>query len=550
LAAKLGYDGSTAWMIWCSVGVMAFYAAKNIFLMFHYYLEVKLPQDACVRVSTALLRGYLNTGYSFHFDRNSAEIIGNLINSVDVVFRIVLHNAVTLISELLMVVAILGVLLVTSPRGALVAGGSLSILAWVILRLTQRRVSGWGAQSKTLAKEVLKVSNQALGGVKEIKVLHRENFFLRQYREIRIRQSQIISFHEAFLSIPRLLLEAVFAVLLGCLVILIATSADDPTITIPLLGLYGYAGIRLLPALARITAKLQRLDFGSAAVRDVYKDYNRIARETPVPSPDILPLPFARDIRLENVSFSYPKSVGSALRDISVTIPCGSSAGIVGPSGAGKSTLVDIILGLLQPDSGRVLVDGVDIAASVRAWQSNLGYVPQSAYLLDDTIRRNIAFGVPDSEISESRIAKSVQLSRLADFIAALPNGLDTKIGERGIRLSGGQRQRIVIARALYREPDVLVFDEATSALDTQTEREISSSIDSLSGQKTIIIIAHRMTTVRNCGSIIFLLDGRVAEVGNYDELLERNPQFRQLALADSDTAADADPNGELPKVS
>jgi ATP-binding cassette subfamily C protein len=222
----------------------------------------------------------------------------------------------------------------------------------------------------------------------------------------------------------------------------------------------------------------------------------------------------------------------------------------VGPSGAGKSTLIDIILGLLQPHSGRVLVDGADIAASVRAWQANLGYVPQSAYLLDDTIRRNIAFGVPDSEISESRIAKSVQLSQLTDLIAALPKGLDTSIGERGIRLSGGQRQRIVIARALYREPDVLVFDEATSALDTQTERDISSAIDSLSGQKTIIIIAHRMTTVRNCGSIIFLLDGRVADVGNYEQLLKRNPQFRQLALAHSDAAADVETKSAFPTVS
>jgi ATP-binding cassette, subfamily B, bacterial PglK len=544
LAVKLGYDGSPAWVIWCSVAVMVFYASKNAFLMFHYYLEVRLPQDACVRVSTALLRGYLSTGYSFHFYRNSAEVIGRLINSVDIVFRIVLHNAVTLVSELLLVLAILGVLVISSPRGALVAGGILSILAWVILRLTQRRVSEWGAQGKTLSKEVLKVSNEALGAVKEIKVLHRENFFLKQYRDVRVRQSQIVCFHETFLNIPRLTLEAAFVLLLGCLLILVAINPGDHALTIPLLGLYGYAGFRLLPALARIAAKLQRLDFGSAALRDVYKDYNRIARDAQLPAPDIPPLPFTRDIRLDDVSYSYPKSGGVALQNVSITISFGSSVGIVGPSGAGKSTLIDVILGLLNPDSGRVLVDGADIFAAVSAWQSNLGYVPQSAYLLDDTIRRNIAFGVPDSEISETRIAQSVQMSQLADLVATLPKGLDTKIGERGILLSGGQRQRIIIARALYREPDVLVFDEATSALDTQTEREISSAIDSLSGQKTIIIIAHRMTTVRNCDSIIFLVDGRVADVGNYDELLERSPQFRQLALTHSDVAADVETNG------
>jgi ATP-binding cassette subfamily C protein len=332
-------------------------------------------------------------------------------------------------------------------------------------------------------------------------------------------------------------LEALFACLLGGLIILVTLQGRDHATIVPLLGLYGYAGFRLLPALARVAAKLQRLNFGSAAVNQVYEDYVHLAKAPKLPASDVAPLPFAREIRFDAVSYTYPGGSRLALKDISLVVPYGASVAIVGPSGGGKSTLVDILLGLLVPDSGRILVDGVDTATSIRAWQRNLGYVPQTPYLLDDTLRRNIAFGVPDADIDEQAVAEAVRMAQLTDLVASLPNGLDSAIGERGIRLSGGQRQRIVIARALYPRPAMLILDEATSELDNLTEREIGAAIDALAGQKTILIVAHRMTTVRNCDVIVFLVEGRIADMGRYDELVARNPNFGRLALADENAS-------------
>jgi ABC-type multidrug transport system fused ATPase/permease subunit len=269
-------------------------------------------------------------------------------------------------------------------------------------------------------------------------------------------------------------------------------------------------------------------------VKLVYADYVQLTKGPPPSGLEVAPLPFAREIRIEDVTYTYPRGSAPVLNNISLTIPRGSSIAIVGPSGGGKSTLVDILLGLLPPDAGRVRVDGVDTATSVRAWQRNLGYVPQSPYLLDDTLAKNIAFGVPDAEIDKQAVIEAVRMAQLNDLVASLPNGLDTEIGERGVRLSGGQRQRIVIARALYRQPTVLVFDEATSELDNLTELEIAAEIDALSGEKTIVVIAHRMTSVRNCDVIVFLVEGRVADMGTYDELLERNPEFSKLTLTDN----------------
>jgi ATP-binding cassette, subfamily B, bacterial PglK len=535
-ALKVGYNNSAAWLIGCAIAVMLFYIVKNAFLAFHYYLQLKVPHEAYVRVSTALLKGYLTTSYAFHFNRNSAESIRNLVASVDTVFRTVLVNTVTLISEVLIVVAIIGVLLLASPQLAIVAAIVMCALAGLIFRISQSRVAQWGRQVQALTKDVLKIINQSLGAIKEVKVLHRENYFIDRYHKLRRRQTRVLNYFETLQQVPLFVLEALFAVFVGVFIIIMAAQGNDRTTAIPLLGLYAYAGFRLLPALARITAKLQRLGFGSAAVNQVYDDYVHLVR---IParqfSNDDPALPFIREIRIEALVYTYPKAHRPALNGVSLTIPFGSSVGIVGPSGGGKTTLVDVLLGLLSPTAGRVCVDGVDIATAVRRWQRNIGYVPQFPYLLDDSIRRNIAFGVPDADISESALTEAVRMAQLDDLVAGLPKGLDTEIGERGIRLSGGQRQRIVIARALYRHAAMLVFDEATSALDNLTEAEIASEIKALSGERTVVVIAHRMTTVRNCDVIVLLVDGQVVDSGTYQSLLDRNDVFRELALASTD---------------
>jgi ATP-binding cassette subfamily C protein len=532
LAETIGFNGEPFWIIWCAIGVMAFYGFKNAVLMWHYYQQVKLPHDAYVRVSTALLRYYLETTYAFHFDRNSAEVVRNMMESVDIVFRTVLINALTLGSEIMVVVAMLAILVAVSPSHAIIVSGSVAVLTWGMLRLTHRRMASWGAVVQSQHMQLIKVLNQGLGAIKEVKVLNREGYFVEQYRKLRDRQSQVMRYFESFQNLPLFVLEVALTFALGGLIILLSLHERDQASTIPLLGLYAYSGFRLMPALARIAAKLQRLSFGAAAVNEVYADYSALQRDIAAVPINLAPLPFGREIRIDNVVYTYPKAPRPALNGVSLTIPRGTSVGIVGASGGGKSTLIDILLGLLIPDSGQVLVDGKPVLSSLRAWQRNLGYVPQSHYLLDDTLRRNIAFGVADGEIDEAAVMEALRMAQLIDLVATLPQGLDTQIGERGIRLSGGQRQRIVIARALYRQPQVLVFDEATSELDNLTEVEIASEIEELSGQKTIVIIAHRMTTVRNCDFIVFLVAGRVVDTGTYEELLARNSDFRRVVSA------------------
>ena len=540
LAGYLGLGTGREQLIGFSVGIMVFYAAKNAFLLLNTYFQASIPFTANVRVSTALLQGYLTVPYAFHFHRNSAEITRNVITSVDIVFRTVLLAAVATVGDTLIVVAVLSVLLAAAPLETLLAGGTLWLLTIIVLRLTHSRVAEWGKKLQGLAKTLFKIINQVLGALKDVKILNREGYFLEDYHKTRADQSDLLCLYETLQNVPRLALETLFTFLLAALIIMVTVGNRDPATIVPLLGLFAYAGFRLMPSLARITANLQKLGFGAEAVKQVYGEYQQIVGRSPEPSMPVAAMPFVREIRIEDVSYTYPRGTSHALNGVSLTVPHRSSLGVVGATGAGKSTLIDILLGLLHPDSGRVLVDGADIAVSLRAWQRNIGFVPQMPYLLDDSLYRNIAFGVPDADIDKAAVSDAVRMAQLGDLVSSLPQGLETEIGERGVRLSGGQRQRVAIARALYRRPEVLVFDEATSALDNLTERELTAAIDAISGEKTIIIIAHRMTTVRNCDSIVFLAGGQIRDYGHYDELLGRNPEFRRLAMAENLSPAES----------
>ena len=291
--------------------------------------------------------------------------------------------------------------------------------------------------------------------------------------------------------------------------------------------------MRILPALHSIVLRVNTVRFGAYAIRDIHRDWTQLAPPPDAAAEDAAAAsapPLVRRIVVENVSFTYEKGVRPALADVNLQIECGESVGIVGATGAGKTTLVDILLGLLEPSAGRVLVDGRDIRKNLRAWQRQLGYVPQAIYLADDTIARNVALGLDDETIDRDRVAIVVHMAQLEPFMETLPKGLDTLVGERGVRLSGGQRQRVAIARAIYHDPQVLFFDEATAALDNQTEQELTRSINALQGQKTLIIVAHRLTTVRNCDRLFLLDDARLVDVGSYDELGARSERFRTMA--------------------
>jgi ATP-binding cassette subfamily C protein len=301
-----------------------------------------------------------------------------------------------------------------------------------------------------------------------------------------------------------------------------------------------------MPSINRILTAMTEIRHRTALVESVHRDFQEGKTDLKAVSAanERSAIPFDREIEFRGVHYTYntDEAQKAVLRDISFTLAKGEAIGVVGPSGAGKSTLIDVFLCLLRPQEGQLLIDGADAFANPRSWQEKLGYVPQEIYLMDDTLRHNIAFGVDDSDIDEERLRAVVGMARLDGFIAELPEGYHTVLGERGVRLSGGQRQRIGIARALYQGPEVLVFDEATSALDNETEREISQAIQALAGDKTLIIIAHRLSTVRMCDKLVFMQDGRIAEIGSFDQLMKNNPAFRRMAQAGGQSFINGDP--------
>jgi ATP-binding cassette subfamily C protein len=517
--------------------VMAFYIGRNAFLTAVTWVQEQALDAAVRQLSTRLLAAYLGAPYAFHFRRNSAGLIHRVTDAVHSVFRGVLGSLVNTASEALVVAGIVVVLAIASPMVtgiAVVVVGGLLLLP---LTLSRRATTRWGRAVSQLDSEILQTLQQSLGGVKEVKVIGRERFFLAQFDERMAEAARLRSRYVAVGAALRQGVETTFVC--GLLGVSLLLTLRGGAAALPLLGLFAYAGFRVIPASNRVMLYVAQLRYSRAWIHDLRADLTALPEPAPADAPESEPIRFARAIALERVSYTYAAEPGSGLPpaepvllDVSLTIAKGESIGVVGPSGAGKSTLIDLLLGLLEPTAGRITVDGRDIATAMRSWRRHIGYVPQEPFILDDTLRRNVAFGLPDHEIDDARVKNALTLAQLAEVAAALPQGLDTLLGEHGTRLSGGQRQRVAIARALYHEPDVLVFDEATSALDTPTERELNTALEALRGVKTLVVIAHRLTTVRRCDRLALLRDGRLAAVGPYDELLARDAGFREMAGA------------------
>jgi ABC-type multidrug transport system fused ATPase/permease subunit len=351
---------------------------------------------------------------------------------------------------------------------------------------------------------------QSLAAIKAILLAGNQDHFTRRFARSRVELAEVRQRRMIVTLVIRLAVETSFICAMLLAIAVMTLSGRSAPEVVSLLGLYAYAGFRLVPSANRIMLYLSSLRYGRAFVGPLVEDWRLLREAGQQAHRGGRTSPLTRDIVVDRVSYTYEDGRPHALRDVSVTIRRGESVGIVGPSGSGKSTLVDVMLGLLTPSSGRVAVDGRNIAEALDRWQSQIGYVPQDPALIDDTLRRNVAFGADDEVIDEARVAEAVRVARLGELVNSLPEGLNTRLGERGLRLSGGERQRIAIARALYHDPAVLVFDEATSALDDQTEREIVDAIEALRGTRTIIVIAHRTTTVRTCDRLVILEAGRV----------------------------------------
>jgi ABC-type multidrug transport system fused ATPase/permease subunit len=529
IVALLPGQGQQAIVVQLAGALAAYYLLKGLILLGAQYLRVRVAYRSSAHLASEMLRRYLSMPYPFHFRRNSAELIRNCTSSVGEVLGGVLAAAVAVMTDLLMSLGLLVVLVTTSPGMTVAAGGLLFIVMLAVLKLTRRAVDRLGSESHELSASMLKSLQQALGGIKEVKVLGREQYFLDEFVHHQQRLLMLGYLGIALGGVPSMIVQTVAVCGAMALLVVMTVFGEAGASTIPMAGVFGYAGLRILPMTNAIVLTINGIRGSRRAVDELYEDF--VTLGSPLPA-DASPrdLRFTDAIVLDDVSYTYPAAPMAALSGVSLVIRRGESLGIVGHTGAGKSTLVDLILGLLPPTHGRITVDGADLAAATAPWRRRIGYVPQAVFLIDDTLRRNIALGIRDDEIDDRRLGVVIGMAQLETFVSALPDGLQARVGERGIKLSGGERQRVAIARALYHDPDVIVFDEATASLDVATEAEVTHAIDRLRGVKTLVVIAHRLSTVKHCDRLVWLKAGHVAGIGSLEALRQRDEEFRELA--------------------
>jgi ABC-type multidrug transport system fused ATPase/permease subunit len=489
-------------------------------------------------ISHRLLSRYLRQPYEFFLDRHSGTMGTKILAEAQQAVVQFLSPAADVVASSLTVLAIVGLLLWVDAAVALSAFAVFGGIYVGAFLLTRRGVDRLGRVRAAANQARYRIVGEAFGGTKDIKLLGREGTYVDRYAIPSERMVRAESRSAVLQQTPHYVMQAVAF----CGVILLSLVLLDPAGLesgealgglLPILGLLAFAGQRMMPELSRVYQGLVRLRYGAAAVEAVYQDLVALPQGDELPRHPPAPIGLRASLTLEDVSYRYPQAEVAGLHGVSMTVQAGEKIGIVGTTGAGKTTFADIVLGLLRPASGRLVVDGTPIdAARLRAWQRSVGYVPQDIFLTDASIAENIALGVPPEEIDQARVEEAARIARIDDFVRCdLPEGYATSVGERGVRLSGGQRQRVGIARALYHDADLIVFDEATSALDNLTEREVMAAIESLPGDKTILMIAHRLSTVRVCDRIVVLDRGRIADLGSWDELMERSDVFRSIAV-------------------
>ncbi|WP_441000585.1 ABC transporter ATP-binding protein [Fodinibius sp. SL11] len=521
-------------LIWGSVALVGIFIIKSLYIITFNYFEARFIFNRRYTISFRLMRSYMQAPYTFHLQRNTAELLRNISQEINVLINNVLTNILMMGREGVMTVAILTFLFTVEPLITLLVISLSGFGAGTFILLNKKKMKEYGEEEQERRAEMIKAVNQGLGGIKEARVLNREDEFIDKFRIEALKSTRLMAYLRFIQQIPRPVVET--TAVLGMLLIAVLLVWQDRPMgaIIPILTLFAMATVRLMPSVQQLVTMYTRLRYNIVSLDPVYDDLKELAEYNAIFLEDRKKekqLKLMNGIEIKKVGYRYPNSDEQALKNISLVIPKGKAVGFVGASGAGKTTIVDLILGLLEPEEGKILVDGQNIQHNLSAWQKNLGYIPQSIYLADETLRSNIAFGIPKDEIDEQKVLNAIKLAQLETLIKRLPDGLDTIIGENGTRLSGGQRQRVGIARALYHDPEVLVMDEATSALDNITEKQITDAIESLKGERTLIMIAHRLTTVKNCDMLYFMEDGKIVEQGNYDDLVHSNVRFREMAL-------------------
>jgi ATP-binding cassette, subfamily B, bacterial PglK len=486
------------------------YFTKTIFLNFLVWFQSKFISFLVAETKIKLFKKYMYQDYSFHLQRNSSKLIQNIINEVELMINVFFLSLVAFTSELLVVLGISLILLIVEPRGFLMSMTVFGIISVAFMKYTKNKVKKYGDQRLINESSSIKHLQQGVDGIKEIKLVGNEDIFLDYFK---VRANKIASVASKMLilqQIPRFYLEFIAIISLTALIYFLLIFNYTFSSLIVIVGLFAAAAFKILPSVNRILNSYVNMRYGLASVGVISKDIN-------MPSPKIeaklvkgKKLKLNSKIELKNISYNYPSTNKKILENLNLEIKANSTIGIIGESGAGKSTLIDLIIGILNPSEGKVLIDGNNISEQKRLWQNNIGYIPQFIYLLDDSIKKNIALGAEDSEIDDKKIIRAMELSQTEKFVKNLPKKNETFVGEFGVRLSGGQRQRIGIARALYFDNDLLVLDEATSSLDDATEKDIINTIHSMKGKKTIIISSHKKEILKECDAIFKLKDKKI----------------------------------------
>ena len=489
------------------------YVVKNMYLVLYRNYQLKFTYNTNKTIALKLMNSYLQQDYLFHVAHNVAQLQRNVTSDVTQFVNTV-STSINILVEACTCLLLLILLLVSDPITTVLVVillGTAILIYWNISKKLQLK---YGTQARTASGELNKWLLQAFGGIKEIKVMNREQFFLYNYEIAYQKNITANRKYNLVTMLPKHVTETliIWSILLTMSIRILQGVNIREFVTS--LAVFAFAAMRMLPAFNRITEYISTIMFNKAGVDNVFKDLKEIEnleKKIALQKHDVEKLQLHREIKIENLAFTYPNTNKKIFENASLIIQKNQSIAFVGSSGAGKTTLADIIIGVLEPNAGRVLVDGIDVFTHLEAWHKSIGYIPQMIYLMDDTIRANVAFGIPEKEVDEDKIWKALERAELAEFVKTLDQGIYTRIGDRGIRLSGGQRQRIGIARALYAEPEVLILDEATSALDNETEAAVMESIDSLHGKTTLIIIAHRLSTIQNCDRIYNVENGKIA---------------------------------------
>lgn len=508
LYTSLGFADIDQYIVFLGVFIILIYIFKNIYVYYMHSMQYRFTYDNQRRLSYKMMNCYMNQPYLFHLHHNSAELSRNINEDTVSFFEAVLAG-LQLASEGGVCVALLLFLLwqdITITFGVIAMVG---VFGFVFLKVFKKRLKAAGRRSRDKQGSTRQAVLEALGGIKEIKVLNRERVFVEEYHKEYRDYAESNRRFKVYAMIPKPVMETIaISGLLVIVCIKISLGADAASF-IPTISVFAMAAFRMLPSANRIAEYLSRIMFSRPAIDAIYHDLKEIEglMEYKKEKETRKEIAFQREITVRDISFHYPGTEKQVFSHASLVIPRNQSVAFIGPSGQGKTTLADIILGLLDPQEGAVLVDGVDIREGMDAWRRKLGYIPQTISLLDASIRDNILFGIEKERIDETRLWEALEEAQLKGFVETLEEGIDTVIGEGGVRLSGGQRQRIGIARALYHNPEVLVLDEATSALDNDTEAAVMEAIDYLAGSKTLIIIAHRLSTIRNC-DLVYQIEG------------------------------------------